>query len=246
MPIRKQVIYNKTKAKFTGIVDYGGGIPELSSEQASEALVFLLFGLRSHWKAPIGYFLTNKTNAAIQASLMKSALSLVADSGFRVWSLVCDGTATNFETLQLLGCSFTPNYDKMAVSFKYPIRPYNVYSILHACHMVKLARNSLGNYGKYHSGSGHVISLEYIEKLCKLQDEEGLTLADKIGISHTKWQQYKLKVKYAVQTLSSSVAKALTFLQCDLQHPDFQNCGPTVDFINTIDKLFDILNSRCA
>ena len=55
-----------------------------------------------------------------------------------------------------------------------------------------------------------------------------------------------MKMKYAVQTLSSSVAKALTFLQCDLKHPDFQNCGPTVDFINTIDKLFDILHSRYA
>ena len=246
MAIRKQVIYDKTKAKFTGFVDYGGCIPEHREEQASEALGFLLVGLRSHWKAPIGYFLTNKTNAAIQASLVKSALSLVADSGFRVWSLTCDGTATNFETLRLLGCSFTPNYDKMVVSFKHPTRPYNVYSILDACHMVKLARNTLGDYGKFHSGSGHVISWEYIEKLCKLQDDEGLTLANKIGINHTKWQQHKMKVKYAVQTLSSSVAKALTFLQCDLKHPDFQNCGPTVDFINTIDKLFDILNSRYA
>ena len=102
--------------------------------------------------------------------------------------------------------------------------------------MVKLARNTLGDYGKFHSGSGHVISWEYIEKLCKLQDDEGLTLANKIGINHTKWQQHKMKVKYVVQTLSSSVAKALTFLQCDLKHPDFQNCGPTVDFINTIDN----------
>ena len=240
------MIYDKSKAKFTGFVDYGGCIPENSEEQASEALGFLLVGLRSHWKTPIGYFLTNKTNAAIQASLVKSALSLVADFGFRVWSLTCDGTATNFETLRLLGCSFTPNYDKMVVSFKHPTRPYNVHSILDACHMVKLARNTLGNYGKFLSGSGHVISWEYIEKLCKLQDDEGLTLANKIGINHIKWQQHKMKVKYAVQTLSSSVAKALKFLQSDLKHADFQNCGPTVDFITTIDKLFDILNSRYA
>ena len=122
MAIRKQVIYDKTKAKFTGFVVYGGCIPEHSEGQASEALGFLLVGLRSHWKAPIGYFLTNKTNAAIQASLVKSALS-----------------------------------------FKHPTRPYNVYSILDACHMVKLARNTLGDYGKFHSGSGHVISWEYIK-----------------------------------------------------------------------------------
>ena len=246
MAIRKQVIYDKTNSKFSGFVDYGGFIPEHSEDQASEALGFLLVGLRSHWKTPIGYFLTNKTNAAIQASLVKSALSLVADYGFRVWSLTCDGTATNFETLRLLGCSFTPSYEKMIVSFKHPSRSYNVYGILDACHMVKLARNALGDYGEFYSGSGNIISWKYIEKLCKLQDEEGLNLANKISTNHIKWQQHKMKVKYAVQTLSSSVAKALKFLQTDLKLDEFQNCETTIEFIQVIDKLFDILNSRYA
>ena len=246
MAIRKQVIYDKTKAKFTGFVDYGGCIPEHSEEQASEALGFLFVGLKSYWKAPIGYFLTNKRNAAMQASLVKSALTFVDDFCFRVWSLTCDGTVTNFETLWLLGCSFTPNYDKMVVSFKHLTRPYNVYSILDACHYGKLSRNTLGDYGKFHSGSGHVISWEYIEKLCKLQDDEGLSLANKISINHIKWQQHKMKVKYAAQTLSSSVAMVLKSPQFDLKHADFQNCGPTLDFINAIDNLFDILNSCYA
>ena len=102
----------------------------------------------------------------------------------------------------------------------------------------------MGDYGKFHFGSGHVVSWECIETLCKLQDDEGFTLANEIGINHIRWQQHKLKVKYAVQTLSFSVAKALTLLQCDLKHADFQNFEPTVVFINTTDKLFDILNSR--
>ena len=134
----------------------------------------------------------------------------------------------------------------MVVSFKHLTRPYNVYSILDACHYGKLSRNTLGDYGKFHSGSGHVISWGYIEKLCKLQDDEGLSLANKISINHVKWQQHKMKVKYAAQTLSSSVAMVLKFLQFDLKHTDFQNCGPTLDFINAIDKLFDILNSCYA
>ena len=199
MAVRMQVIYDKTK--FAGFVDYGGCIPEHSEEQASEALGFLLAALRSHWKTPSGYFLTTKTNAAIQASLVKSTSSLVADFGFRVWSLTCTGTATNFETLRLLGCSFTPNYDKMVVNFKHPTRPCNVYSILDAYHIVKLARNTFDDYGKFYSGSRNVISWEYIEKLYKLYDDEGLTLANKIGINHIKWQQHKTKVQYAVQTL---------------------------------------------
>ena len=74
----------------------------------------------------------------------------------------------------------------MVMPIKHPTRPYNVHSILDACHIVKLARNTLGGYGKFHSGSGHVISWEYIEQLCKLQDDEGLNLANKIGINHIK------------------------------------------------------------
>ena len=42
-------------------------------------------------------------------------------------------------------------------------------------YMVKLARNALGDYGESYSHSGDIISWKYIEKLCQLQDEEGLT-----------------------------------------------------------------------
>ena len=73
---------------------------------------------------------------------MKSTLSLVADFSFRVWSLTCDGTATNFEKRRLLGFSFTPNYDKMVVPLKHPTRPFHVY-------IAKLARNTLVDYAKF-------------------------------------------------------------------------------------------------
>ena len=64
MANRKQAIYGKTKVKFAGFVDYEGCIPEDREEKASEAVDFLLVGLRSHWKAPIGYFFTKKKTAA--------------------------------------------------------------------------------------------------------------------------------------------------------------------------------------
>ena len=62
MAIRKQAIYDKSNQKFSGFVDYGGYIQKNSEDQASEALAFLLVGLRSHWRCPIGYFFTNKLN----------------------------------------------------------------------------------------------------------------------------------------------------------------------------------------
>ena len=41
---------------------------EPSDERASEALAFLLVGLRSHWKCPMGYFLSNKMPANVQTN----------------------------------------------------------------------------------------------------------------------------------------------------------------------------------
>jgi len=46
MSIRKQVIFDQNKSKFTRFVNYGGTIPEDSETLASEVLVFLLNGLK--------------------------------------------------------------------------------------------------------------------------------------------------------------------------------------------------------
>ena len=79
-----------------------------------------------------------------------------------------------------------------------------------------------------------------------MQEEEGLTLEKKIYVNHVHWQQHKMKVKYALQALSSSVANALEFLKTDLKHAEFENASATIVFVRTIDKIFDILNSRFA
>lgn len=48
----------------------------------------------------------------------------------------------------------------------------------------------------------------------------------------------------AAQTLSNSVAQALLFLSDDLKMKEFKGCHATVKFIETIDKVFDLTNSR--
>ncbi len=90
MAIRKQVLYDTKNAKYSGFVDYGGVVGEASEDQASEALVFLLVGLKKYWKCPIGYLLT------------------------------CDGTFANLETFRILGCKFIPNFEKMKSYFPHP------------------------------------------------------------------------------------------------------------------------------
>ncbi|CAB4016846.1 uncharacterized transposon-derived [Paramuricea clavata] len=70
MSIRKQTIWNPEKDSYSGFVDFGNEIPNEHPEKlATEALVFLLVGTRSHWKYPVGYFLADKVNAKDQATL---------------------------------------------------------------------------------------------------------------------------------------------------------------------------------
>ena len=53
-----------------------------------------------------------------------------------------------------------------------------------------------------------------------------------------------MKVSLAAQTLSSSVADAINFLENGLQLQQFKGSESTVEFIRIVDRLFDILNSR--
>lgn len=52
-----------------------------------------------------------------------------------------------------------------------------------------------------------------------------------------------MKVKFATQTLSSSVADAIEFLKLS-GVPAFQNSDATVLFVRKLDRIFDFLNSR--
>ena len=136
MAIRKQMIYDKINCKYAGFIDYGNLSVENGEEYASEALVFMLTGLKTYWKCPVGYFLTNKCNSEIQTSLLKNCLSLVADHGLRVWSVTCDGTSTHLIMLKSLGCKFTNSFETMVTKFKHPTMGCYVCCTLDACHML--------------------------------------------------------------------------------------------------------------
>ena len=53
-----------------------------------------------------------------------------------------------------------------------------------------------------------------------------------------------MNVKLAAQTLSSSVADAIEFLDSSMKVTEFSNSRGTVKFVRTIDWLFDMLNSQ--
>lgn len=80
-------------------------------------------------------------------------------------------------------------------------------------------------------------------KLHTLQKQLTFKLKNSLFSQCINWKQNKMKVKYTVHVLSSSVANAVEFLEAE-GFEDFQNNSATVKFLRTTDRLFDILNSR--
>ena len=66
---------------------------------------------------------------------------------------------------------------------------------------------------------------------------------NKLAKSHIEFQRHKMNVRVASKTLSSSVADALEYLM-PAGNPDFANADGTIDFIRTLDRLFDLMNAR--
>jgi hypothetical protein len=58
----------------------------------------------------------------------------------------------------------------------------------------------------------------------KAHENIGLNLANKLTATHIEWQKNIMKIKLACQTLSSSIADALEFLQ-SLNEFYFKNCN---------------------
>lgn len=79
-----------------------------------------------------------------------------------------------------------------------------------ACHMQKLAKNFIAE--KNNSSPLGDIDWKYIVNLNTVQEEMGMKFANKLSPTHINYKNNIMKVKLAVQTLSSRVADAIEYL----------------------------------
>ncbi|XP_028129093.2 THAP domain-containing protein 2-like [Diabrotica virgifera virgifera] len=61
------------------------------------------------------------------------------------------------------------------------IKHEKIHIIFHACHMIKLVRNALGNYGDLRYSGGNAIKREYFKQMVNLQEDKGIHCATKLG-----------------------------------------------------------------
>lgn len=245
MAIRQQIIWSKEEHKYVGFCDYGNSVTlENIDVEAKEALVFLLVSIKGAWKWPVAYFLVNKVISTVLCELIKSTFNLCHQYNLCIHGLTFDGDASNCSAMNKLGAQiFAEDYKQIKDFFPCPFdNNKNIKVILDPCHMIKLARNALADYKEFKTDEGS-IKWHYIVKLHTLQNQLSFKLKNCLSSQCINWKQNKMKVKFAAHVLSSSVANALEFLEAE-GFEDFQGSSATVKFLRTIDRLFDMLNSR--
>ena len=163
---------------------------EPDEQPVTEAPVFLFTGLQGHCKCPSGYFLMNKSSANVQMQMVRIALTKAAEISLRVKCVTCDGTVTNMNMFQQLGCNFdTATYDAVKTTCKHPTINYNFCSIFDPWNMLKLARNSVADLSYLADSSGETLEWKYFKDLHALQDKDGLTLENRLGSKHIKYKK---------------------------------------------------------
>lgn len=239
MSIRKHVDWDGTN--FHGFINLGYETNDDSMPLAKDALVFMVVAMNQSWKLPVGYFLIDSLTSEQRANLVIQALELIQNTGIKVVSLTCDGLASNLTMFRLLGCNFQA--ENLKTNFAFNDSPDNVQAILDPCHMLKLVRNTLGDFKIIYDDKNNKVQWKYLEKLNELQEKEGLHLANKLTNLHIHYKKQIMKVRLATQLFSSSVADALEFCE-ELKIEDFKDSGATAKFIRYFNNLFDVLNSR--
>ena len=104
-------------------------------------------------------------------------------------------------------------------------------------------RNALGDWKTMLDVNSGKIQWQHIVNLYQYQKNQGFNLANKLTKQHVMFDKNKMKVKYAVQVLSQSVANALLTM-CELKIEQFDDVQPTVEYLKLFDSLYDIMNSR--
>lgn len=241
MAIKKHLQWSKSKKMFLGQITYGFRPENLALPIANNALVFMLNGINFDMTLPISYYFINSLKTHEKVVLLTKTITTVIKCGVRVLSVTFDGLATNFTMCESLGASFDIN--NLKPYFVLPGNDCKIYVILDPSHVLKLARNTIGNNKVLVDADNSKIKWKYFEDLETMRIEKDFAHVHKLTKMHIQYGNHKMKVRIASETLSNSVAISMQYLQ-DKGHAKFSNSSATIKFVRFINHGFDIMNTK--
>lgn len=229
--IKSGVYYQQSNDKIVGFEDCGQYCQ--GEKPAQYAMVFMAKGLCRKWKHVLGYFLFSKSiSAEILKNMIYDCITKLTSCGFHPKFIVCDQDATN-------RCAFS----KMNISAAKPYIDFQndkIFCFYDTPHLLKSTRNIFTKYdiqiGNDIARWNHVVHFYESDKIHPIR------IAPKLTDSHIDSNSFeKMKVKYATQILSRTVASGLYTYASLGGLP--KEATSTATFISNINELFDVFNS---
>jgi catabolite regulation protein CreA len=234
MSLRSSLKYLEHDDRIVGFEDTCGfGKP--STDPAKHVLQFMVRGISTRWKQPVGhFFIGNSVHASVLGKMLESLISKLETLGFIVAAVVCDQEASHRSCL----ASLKVTVDNPCFLSE---RGNTIYVMHDPPHLIKNVRNNLLSYDFVIGGE--TVSFKHIENLYELESKNVLRFVPKLTKGHIELTNFKkMNVKLATQTLSHSVACGLrSYIK--LKQMDSE-AEPTAVFVDRMNRLFDIMNSN--
>lgn len=224
--------------------DHNFNINELKlDEVANQVIVFMAVGINENLKLPIAYQFVQSLNADQRVPLVTNIIRKVRATGAIVNNISFDAAAPNILMCTKLGANLEVDSPDFQTFFFIPGDDKPIYIFFDTPHMLKLIRRILAIYGFLIDVNGGRIEWKYFEELVNLSKSDGFHMTHKMSQAHIQWQNKKMKVDLAVQTLSRSTAASMRYAK-DQGHSKFVNAGPTIQFAEFFNDLLDIFNTK--
>lgn len=236
--IKCNVQWLHEQKRFSGFVTQpkqNGEIPI-----AKNALVFMATVMGENVSIPIAYYLVAGLNGIERAGLLSGILVELHKIEVVVMNIVFDGLIANFTMCELLGASF--KLENLVTHITHPADGSKVYILLDACHMLKLIRSTLGDYGKLQDPEQGPIEWKYFERLISYR-EKSRFVTHRLNKHHILYTKNRMNVKLAAQVFSKCVASTMEYLRKSGEK-GFKRSKATSQFSSTMNDLFDVFNAK--
>ena len=227
--LKKQVDYSAVQDRVVGLKQENDQV-----KYQKGALLFLVNGLCSHWRQAFAYFFIEKAMTSGELlPLVKTAMDKLEEIGLHVKVISSDQ-----------GSNFCGLLSSLGVNKDFPHFVHNgkkVFCVADPPHLLKSTRNCLSK-NKIVSSTG-TAEWAPIQDLYETDRNKRIRQCPKLKKSHFDFKAFgmKMRVKWAAQILSHSVAAAL-FAGASFQKYG-ENAESTAIFAENMNNLFDSMNT---
>lgn len=227
------LFYNIASDEIIGFDNNKKKVDSIKSKCSTHAMVLMTSGIYKNFKQPLAYLFSKGAYTGTDLdSLIKEAIRKLTEIGLKVDVLISDMGSNLVALSKRLGVS--PDSPFFTLDEK------KIYYMFDPPHLVKAVRNNM--YLNVLQYENKTTNWSYIRQFYDKDKIEPFRLAPKLSEKHMNPTAFKkMKVKFATQVLSHSVASGIsTYVSLKALPKEAMN---TVYVLDKFDTLFDIFNA---